>query len=1614
MPQESEPYRIAIVAAGARLPGAENPEQFWNNIVNRVDASSDVPLDRWPIDPASVFQSGGPHPDRAYSLRGYFLDSIPIDPAFATLDLSVHLLLAVGRAAWADAVTESIDRSRVGVIVGNIALPTEHISELSRELCKSLFAGREPRPTIDPTNRFAVGLPAGILAQALGLGGGSVTLDAACASSLFAIKLACDELTSGRRDAMLAGGMNRSDSLYTQMGFSQLRALSPSGRCSPLDARADGLMVGEGAVVFVLKRLEDAEAHGDRILGVIRGVGLSNDIVGGLLAPAQEGQLRAMRSAYAQADLRPSDIDLIECHATGTPVGDGVELSSLQELWSKDDSRSNRCVLSAVKANVGHLLTGAGAAGMLKVLLALKNEALPPTANFAEQPHDANLLQSPFMVLDRERKWLRRDDSMPRRAAINAFGFGGINAHVIVEEYNDRRQARESAVPKTPASPIAIVGIGSQFGTRRDQPREGFYIVDISIPLDRFRVPPAELREALPQQLLMLAVAAEAVDDAGGLLEPENTGALIGLGLDLNTTNFHFRWSQPAEQRNSAGPALNANRVMGSLGSITASRLARAFGLGGPSFTLCAEESSGLRALELAVRALERGDIRQAVVGAVELSCDRRNQLLTPREQVIGDGAAALVLMRRDDAIAAGKRIYATIDGLGVATHDPDLARERASAEATQTIDAVNHVGLAGGATALASVIEACSRGRGRFRVESQSVDGNCNCVVLSSQGMPSPKAKPPLGPSITVPVGQLQFPIPTRALPPADEANLVSDFAAAQVELAKAHEAFLRFTQSTHQHFASIMAFQNSLLERGARLPAKTSPNRAGPKPWLDRDACLELAVGKIGSVLGPTFAPIDVFPTRVRLPDEPLMLVDRMVEIEAEPLSMTHGRLVTEHDIDHSRWYLDNGCIPASIAIESGQADLFLSAYLGIDFKTRGLAVYRLLDAAVTFHRSLPGPGATVRYDIRIERFFRQGDTYLFRFRFDGTVDGEPLLTMRDGCAGFFTPEELAAGKGIVLTEIDRQPVRLAADELQACRFSPEGGIESYDSERLDALRRGDLAACFGEAFASLPVRNPLTLPRQEKLRLIDRVTRLEPRGGRFGLGFIRAEADIQPDDWFLVCHFVDDQVMPGTLMYECCLHTLRVLLLRLGWVGEANESVFEPVPGVASRLRCRGQVTATTKQVAYEISIKKLSSDPEPHAIADAMMYADGKAIVDVRDMTLRLKGVTAERLKQMWSSVSAGSEREIPQSTTPSHGESGIVFAREQVLEFATGRPSAAFGDRYRPFDRERFIARLPAPPYSFLDRVVSTSAEPWTMKAGGSAVVEYDVPRDAWYFARQQTMPYAVLNEVALQACGWISAFVGSALHGDGDLHYRNLGGTASQFAEVGPDAGTLTTRITMTKASKSAGMIIQNFEFEVAFADGRPIYRGNTYFGFFSAQSLMQQVGLREVTPYQPSQDELLRAEAFPFPTEFPFPDAMFRMVSDIDLFFLEGGPHRLGLIRGSKSVDPAEWFFKAHFHHDPVWPGSLGLESFVQLLQLFCAQKWGASETTRWQAMAHNAEHSWVYRGQVVPSDRRVAVQAEITRIQQDTRTVHANGLLLVDGRVIYGMNGFALRHLV
>jgi len=507
------------------------------------------------------------------------------------------------------------------------------------------------------------------------------------------------------------------------------------------------------------------------------------------------------------------------------------------------------------------------------------------------------------------------------------------------------------------------------------------------------------------------------------------------------------------------------------------------------------------------------------------------------------------------------------------------------------------------------------------------------------------------------------------------------------------------------------------------------------------------------------------------------------------------------------------------------------------------------------------------------------------------------------------------------------------------------------------------------------------------------------------------------------------VDDRVMPGTLMYECCMHTLRIYLLRMGWVAESAGSVWEPLPGVASKLCCRGQVLETTRVVTYEVTIRELGYCPEPYVICDALMYADGKPIVEITSMSARLTGTTKEQLTAMWNHRSlthpppslpleGGGTRMLPPLQEEGRGGDGFavrkpaIYTKEQILAYSNGNPSEGFGEPYRVFDHQRKIARLPGPPFQFMDRVTALRGEPWQMIAGAMAEAQYDLPADAWFFAadRQPRMPFAVLLEAALQPCGWLAAYVGSALTSPSDISFRNLGGTAIQHRAVTPASGTLTCKATMTKVATSGGMIIQEYDFSVADSHGI-LYEGETMFGFFSKEALANQVGIRDAKPYQVTAAEAERSRSLAYPDTAPFPEKQLRMIDHIELFVPDGGPQGIGYIRGIKNVDPQEWFFKAHFYEDPVTPGSLGLESFLQLVKFAACERWGWQSGDILEASALGMKHSWLYRGQVVPSNRRVTVEAWITAVDDKQRIMTAAGFLSVDNKTIYQMNDFTVR---
>ena len=474
---------IAIVGMAALFPGAPDLGAFWHNIVHRVDSVTDVPATRWDpsyYDPAAWSQ---PASDKFYCRRGGFIDDIAtFDPAaFGIMPVAVAgtepdqlLALKVAAAAIADAGGEDRlgDRGRTGVILGRggylsaggarldqrvragrqlVASLRELVPGLSDEQLDQVgrdFQSRLGPEQADASIGLVPNLAASRIANRLDLQGPAYTVDAACASSLLAVDHAVAELTQGRCDAVIAGGVHVCDDVTLWSVFTQLRALSPSQQIRPFDRRADGLLIGEGTGMVVLKRLADAERAGDRVYAVIRGTGVASDgRDASLMRPRVEGQVLALERAWAAAGLDPTApgaVCMIEAHGTATPVGDEAELTTLRRVFG---DRGPAVGLGSVKSMIGHAMPAAGVAGLMKAALALHHRVLTPTLH-CEEPHPA-MEGTRLQPVVEAAEWGEFGGRVPRRAAVNAFGFGGINAHVILEEAPN---ARAGAAPVWPPS----------------------------------------------------------------------------------------------------------------------------------------------------------------------------------------------------------------------------------------------------------------------------------------------------------------------------------------------------------------------------------------------------------------------------------------------------------------------------------------------------------------------------------------------------------------------------------------------------------------------------------------------------------------------------------------------------------------------------------------------------------------------------------------------------------------------------------------------------------------------------------------------------------------------------------------------------------------------------------------------------------------------------------------------------------------------------------------------------------------------------------------------------------------------------------------------------------
>lgn len=697
---------IAVIGLGCRFPGAADPDALWRNVANDVCSIGPLPPERFNrrryFDPQigayakSYCAIGGIIEDHPFSSQRI----THLSPrALESTDVAHLWALEVAEQALNDARIEPaslfgknaaviIGHARGSMLTANMAFATavegmlDGVDQLPPEVRRraiDMLHARYPLRTEDGgTGSMASGCAA-LVAHSFGLTGRHMVVDAACASSLAALEIAMRALSQGKVDLAIAGGTSYSQELSVIM-FAQSRALSPDGSF-PFDRRANGFISSDGVGLFILKRLEDALRDGDRVRAVLRGIGGSCDGKGrALWAPRKEGQVAAIRRAYAEAGIDPGSVDLIEAHATSTTLGDRVEIEALHEVFAAT-SRSAPLAVGSIKGNIGHTRESAGAAGLMKMILALEHATLPPTGNFREPSPEIPWREVDVEVVTSPRPWNSRGG--PRRGGVDAFGIGGLNYHLIVEEAPPAG-LRVAVADRTPVPrDIAIVGIGGRFpgaasvsafwdvlAEKRDvmsevprtrwnkdiywQPgdrahyrtyaKRGGFIHDFTADWKRYKVPPKLVERNDPLQFMVLESALDALDDAGIELEKIDrtrvavlVGSVFGsdyaleLSLAIRSTELAeaiaevlgLELSSPAVMSALAAirarlPSINEDSSGSFSSSTLASRTAKTLDLMGPSYAIDAACASSLASLEAACELLADGAADMVLYGGGE------------------------------------------------------------------------------------------------------------------------------------------------------------------------------------------------------------------------------------------------------------------------------------------------------------------------------------------------------------------------------------------------------------------------------------------------------------------------------------------------------------------------------------------------------------------------------------------------------------------------------------------------------------------------------------------------------------------------------------------------------------------------------------------------------------------------------------------------------------------------------------------------------------------------------------------------------------------------------------------------------------------------------------
>lgn len=542
---------------------------------------------------------------------------------------------------------------------------------------------------------------------------------------------------------------------------------------------------------------------------------------------------------------------------------------------------------------------------------------------------------------------------------------------------------------------------------------------------------------------------------------------------------------------------------------------------------------------------------------------------------------------------------------------------------------------------------------------------------------------------------------------------------------------------------------------------------------------------------------------------------------------------------------------------------------------------------------------------------------------------------------------------------------------------------------------------------------------------MQLLHRVPDFDPQGGPWKRGYLCAELSVSPQEWFFRGHFKNDPCMPGTLMFEGCLQAMAFYLAAMGYTIDRDGWRFEPVPEETYRLRCRGQVTPASRSLTYEIFVSEIVGGSRPVVYADALCTVDGVKAFHARRLGLRL---VPDWPLRHWSRLGTSATQPSGEPVPPErlgglagHRDDRTASVDDDRQQGYPALLSAAWGPPAPGHDRAAI--RLPGPPYLFMSRVREVGTTRGGTRADTGAIAEYDLPGRAWYWEQNgyPTAPLAVLVEIALQPCAWLVGRLGLPAAALPQVRLRSLSGSVTVLAEVCPSAGSIRTETRLTGVSADDDATLLTFDVS-CHAGNTPVLDLGTELGLVPAESAAWRSGaLPSALAPPPLADP--HGERIDLRTRPPglfggrprLAGPMLLMIDRLTGLWPHGGAAGLGRIHAEKEVDPADWYFKAHYFQDPVLPGSLALEGLCQALQLYMIESGlcAGVHDPRFEPVRLGPATTWKHRGQVDPATSRITIDMEVIATGEEAsgRYAVADAWLWADEVCICEARGMGMR---